>query len=157
MVNEATNVNPRHPLAAIAVVALGLTACGGPPAPEIDARLRIPSALSEQVAALDVYVLGPKMTDGIFLPCTVLLANDGSRVAPDDAKVEQLGYQNVAFDALDPTITFDEIEAGPNRLVYVGALDADDELIGEGCLEKLQVDPNLTTEVTVTVYEYPPP
>ncbi len=139
-----------------ATLSLLVTACGEPPAVEISARLRIASALSERIDSLDFYVLGPKMSNDIYISINVLCGRDDARVAPDDPKMDILGYQNVPLDLSVSSITLDEIPAGTQRFIYVGALDADDALIGEGCKGPETIEPEMTTSVTVTVYEYIP-
>jgi len=135
-------------------LALALAACSQPPGPAIAAELRIEAALSERVAALGVYVLGPKQTDGIFLTCPALMDNTGNRVAPDDPKVERLGHQEATFALDDSTVSLTEIAAGSHRLVYVAALDDENALLGEGCREDVTVESNATTSVSIFVYEY---
>lgn len=135
--------------------ALALAACGPAPIRDIATNVRLAAALSERVAALDVYILAPRMTDGIYLVCTIMDPADNSRVAPDDPKVEVLGHRNVTFDGSNSAIKLEEIPAGSALIVYVAALDSSNELIGWGCEdEDVTVQSDTTTTVNVTVYEY---
>jgi hypothetical protein len=62
-------------------------------------------------------------------------------------------------DLSDPSareILLEDVQAGPNRIVYVEAEDAGGTLIANGCTDSIPVESGKTVEVEVVVWRLRP-
>ncbi|MCK5689308.1 hypothetical protein KAI87_08560, partial [Myxococcota bacterium] len=116
----------------------------------IGAVVKIDALLADDTKAIRIFVLGPMTSDDIYLSRTQLMSRE---YLPDDPKVDLLASTQVAvINSVAPATLLKDISAGDYRLVYIEALDAFSNLIGNGCTEGVSVTADRTTEVSVSVY-----
>mgnify|MGYP001582853539 CR=1 FL=1 len=135
------------------VLTVGVWGCGADPdVAALGAEVRIDAQVASQVDRVSVYVLGPKMSDGKFLPCSLLRLRT---VEPTSNDVDLLASrEEINFPSATGSATVGDIPAGQGRLVYVEAYGGTN-VIGNGCKEQVEVKSGETKSVSVTVYLWP--
>ncbi|MBI3178586.1 MAG: hypothetical protein HYZ27_02935 [Deltaproteobacteria bacterium] len=124
--------------------------CGDSLPASVSALVRIDGLLKDEVAALDLYAMGPERDDEVLLTCPSLLRGD---MAPLDDRVDLLAQTHVVFSEPEGrSVVIENVATGIDRLVYVEARDAGDVVLGHGCAEGIEVKAGATVEVTVDVF-----
>ncbi len=136
----------------LALVLAGASCGGEADVTVLDARVRFDAQVVSQVDRVSIYVLGPKMADGKFLPCSLLRLRT---VDPTSADVDLLASRtDINLGSSSGTATLGDIPSGDGRLVYVEAYGGTN-VIGNGCEEQVKVESGKTRSVTINVYLFP--
>lgn len=127
---------------------IAVTGCGTETPAELRTSVRLSAALHNDTETVNIYALGPKRTDGIFLTCPSLQQFD---IQPTDAKVELLANTSIALAGNKRSGQLTDVEAGSGRLVYVAAIGGG-SLVGNGCTDDVTVPEGKSVDVTVEVF-----
>lgn len=131
---------------------LALAACGDGAVIELSATVHADALLKDEVKHLTLFAFGPQLSDGKFLPCSILIERV---IRPLDPRLEQLARTDVDFsDPATRRVTLDGVTAGSNRVVYVEAT-ASGVALANGCTDGVTVDAGQITTVDVMLYRLP--
>jgi hypothetical protein len=134
------------------IVALTLAACGDQATPGLATTVHVEALLKDEVKHLTLFAYGPQLTNGKFLPCSILLERT---LTPVDPLLDQLARTDVDFsDPATRKVTLDGVSPGPNRVVYVEA-SAGGATLASGCTDGVTVESGQITTVDVMLYRLP--
>ncbi len=136
-----------------AAAALLLGACGEAPQLGLVTSIRVEGLMRDEVSTINIYVCGPKRSDGIFLPCSSLMIE---QIEPTDERVELLAQKHIGLaDSPDLSHVTLSVAPGAGRVVYVEANGNNDLIVANDCKEGVTVDEGKSTPVEDIVLRRP--
>lgn len=112
------------------------------------AMVRLASEIQDNTRTIGVYVFAPRDNDNIIVTCTSLLTGN-----PADERYNILASADFTYPGDDPdSVTIGDVKSKDPVLVYINARDSRDAVIGEGCIEDVEIEDGATVDAAVTVY-----